>query len=112
MDKNGNVHYVTEGVFRAVHRKISEEKQPYKDVVPYHTFLKKDAQPLIPDEVAELKFDLLPVSYLFKKGHKIRIAISGADADHFRPMTNSEPIIKLWHTEQYPSKVELPVTSQ
>ena len=109
VDENGNVHYVTEGLFRAVHRKISTEPQPYKDVVPYHTYLKKDAQPLVPNEVAELKFDLLPVSYLFKKGHKIRIAISGADADHFRPMTNSQPLIKVWHTEQYPSRVELPV---
>ncbi|MCG3167609.1 MAG: putative serine esterase [Bacteroidia bacterium] len=109
VDQNGNVHYVTEGLFRAIHRKVSEETPPYKDVVPYHTYLKKDAQPLIPDQVAELKFDLLPVSYLFKKGHKIRIAISGADADHFRPMTNSEPKIKVWHTEQYPSRVELPV---
>jgi putative CocE/NonD family hydrolase len=109
VDENGNVHYVTEGLFRAIHRKLSTEPQPYKDVVPYHTFLKKDAQPLVPDEVAELKFDLLPVSYLFKKGHKIRIAISGADADHFRPMTNSQPLIKVWHTEQYPSQVELPI---
>lgn len=109
VDENGNVHYVTEGMLRAIHRKLSDETPPYKDVIPYHSYLRKDALPLIPNEVAELKFDLLPVSYLFKKGHKIRIAISGADADHFRPMANNQPVIKVWHSEQYPSRIELPV---
>jgi len=109
VDEKGNVHYVTEGMLRAVHRKLSTETQPYIDVVPYHTFLSRDAMPLVPNEIAELKFDLLPVSYLFKKGHKIRIAIAGADADHFRPMANNLPLIKVWHTEQYPSQIELPV---
>ena len=75
----------------------------------YYTPTSCGASSFICAFIAELKFDLLPVSYLFKKGHKIRIAISGADADHFRPMTNSQPLIKVWHTEQYPSRVELPV---
>lgn len=112
VDENGKVHYVTEGMLRAIQRKLSDETPPYKDVVPYHTYLSKDAMPLVPGEVAELKFDLLPVSYLFKKGHKIRIAISGADADHFRPMANNTPEIKIWHTEKYPSRIELPVIAK
>jgi putative CocE/NonD family hydrolase len=34
---NGDVFYVTEGVFRALHRKISQET-PYRTTVPYHSF--------------------------------------------------------------------------
>lgn len=112
VDEKGNVHYVTEGLFRAIHRKVSDEKPPYKDVVPYHSYLSKDTQPLVPEEITELRFDILPVSYLFKKGHKIRIAIAGADADHFRPMTNSVPEIKIWRNERYDSRIELPAAER
>ena len=109
VDENGKVQYVTEGELRALHRKISNEKAPYKQVGPYHSFLKEDGQPLVPDEVAEMKFSMLPISYLFKKGHRVRIAIAGADADQFRNMTNDEPLYTIHRSFKYPSRVELPV---
>lgn len=112
IDENGKVQYVTEGELRALHRKISNEKAPYKQVGPYHSFLKEDGQPLVPGEVAEMKFSMLPISYLFKKGHHVRIAIAGADADQFRNMTNDEPQYTIHRSFKYPSRVELPVITQ
>jgi len=109
VDENGTVHYVTEGELRALHRKIRNDKLPYKQIGAYHSFEKEDGQPLILGEVAELTFSMLPISYLFKKGHKVRIAIAGADADQFRNMTNDEPEYTLHRSFQYPSRVELPV---
>ncbi|MFC2165689.1 CocE/NonD family hydrolase, partial [Acidobacteriota bacterium] len=85
VDENGKVTYVTEGELRALHRKISEDPQPYSNIVPYHSFKRKDGKPLIPGNVTKLVFDLLPTSYLFKKGHSIRIALASADKDHFAP---------------------------
>ena len=38
---------------------------------------------MVPGEVAEVTFALHPTSILFRKGHRIRIAIGGADADTF-----------------------------
>jgi len=49
---------LTEGALRAVHRKISTEAPPYKLLVPYHSFKAKDAMPLRPGQIAELKFGL------------------------------------------------------
>ncbi len=112
VDENGNVEYVTEGELRALHRKISNEKAPYKQVGPYHSFLREDGQSLKEGEVAEMKFSMLPISYLFKKGHRVRIAIAGADADQFRNMTNDEPVYTIHRSFKYPSRVELPVTER
>ena len=112
VDENGNVEYVTEGELRALHRKVSNDKAPYKQVGPYHSYLQEDGQQLQADEVAEMQFSMLPISYMFKKGHRLRIAIAGADADQFRNMTNDEPQYTIHRSFKYPSRVELPVVTR
>lgn len=79
---DGSVTYVTEGQFRAIHRKLSDPEL-YVTVGPYHSFLKEDAEYLTPGEPALLAFDLHPISYLFKKGHQLRISFAGCDLEHF-----------------------------
>ncbi|HEX2899495.1 MAG TPA: CocE/NonD family hydrolase, partial [Bacteroidia bacterium] len=66
----GEVWYVTEGELRALHRKVSTAPPPYRDAIAYHSYLREDAAAIPPGEVVEVIFDLLPVSYLFKKGHR------------------------------------------
>lgn len=79
---DGSVTYVTEGQFRAIHRKLSDPEL-YVTMGPYHSYLQKDAQELVPGEPALLAFDLHPISYQFKKGHQLRLSIGGADQQHF-----------------------------
>ncbi|MEZ5007733.1 MAG: CocE/NonD family hydrolase [Chitinophagales bacterium] len=112
VDEAGNVHLITEGLLRGLHRKLSDEKPPYKIVAPYRSYLSKDGMPLIPGEVAELVFDLIPTSYQFKKGHKIRISLAGADKDHFGNAIDEEPEWKVYRNALYPSKIELPVVGE
>ena len=112
VDENGRVSYVTEGMLRALHRKLSEDKPPYKSEAPYRSFLKKDAQPLVAGQVTEMIFDLLPVSYLFKKRHRIRVAVSGADADHFRLLPGDPPNLRIHRSRQHASRITLPVVSK
>ncbi len=107
----GQVHYVTEGELRALHRtwqpaeSITDSAFP----IPNRTYRRADAAPLIPDEVTPLTLDLLPVSYQFKKGHRIRIALAGADKDHFQLLDGPSPTWQIWHTPDRPSHIELPV---
>ena len=110
IDPSGKVIYVTEGGLRGIHRKISDEKPLYSDVVPYRTYKKKDAMPLIPGEKAELVFDLLPTSYCFQKGHRIRVAIAGADQDHFS-VKDPQPQarLKVYRNRITASLIELPI---
>ena len=112
VDEAGKVTYLTEGQLRAIHRKISKDTPPYTTLVPYHTFKKKDALPLVPGEIAELKFGLLPTSILIKKGHRIRVAIAGHDKSVFaRIPAEGATTISVARNRQHTSFIELPVVS-
>lgn len=108
---DGRVTYITEGELRAVMRKVSDEPGLYWKYGPHRTELRADALPLVPGEVAELSFELWATSVLIKQGHRIRIAIAGADKDSFLryPRDGSVPTITVTRNRSYPSHVDLPI---
>lgn len=106
---NGQVSYVTEGQLRLIHRKLSDEAPPYALSVPYRTFAREDAAPLAPGEVAMLVFDLQPTSYLYEKGHAVRIAVAGADSSQFAQWPQTPPTLEVLRDLQHPSGIDLPV---
>ncbi len=84
---DSSVTYITEGMFRPIHRKL---EQPVTEActecpvsVPMHSYRMKDATAIFPNEKFAVSFDLLPISYMLKKGHSLRLSIGGADATHF-----------------------------
>ena len=110
VDPYGRVRLLTEGQLRALHHKVSDKTPPYTMFGPYHSLKKKDAEPLIPGEVAEIAFDLYPISILLKKGQRIRLAIAGADKDTFAPIAGCEnPEITVERNSVYASYVDLPI---
>ena len=109
VDPDGRVRLLTEGQLRALHRKVSDAPPPFKMFGPYHSLKEKDAQPLIPGEVAEIAFDLFPISVLLKKGQRIRLAIAGADKDTFALLDGCEnPEITVERNSVYASCIDLP----
>jgi putative CocE/NonD family hydrolase len=109
VDASGHVAYVTEGQLRAIDRRLSDSAPPYRQAVPYRTFKRTDARPLVPGEIAELVFDLLPTSYLFQQGHRIRVAIAGVDASHFAVLPGGPPMVRVHRSRLYASRLDLPV---
>jgi len=109
VDDRGRVTYVTEGELRALHRQLSNDRPSYTVVVPYRSFKRIDGRPLVPGEAAELTFDLLPTSYLFQRGHRIRLAIAGADASHFALLPGGAPTVSVHRSRLRASRIELPV---
>lgn len=110
VDESGRVTYVTEGQLRAIHRRVSADTPPYELQVPYHTFKKEDAMPLVPGEVAEITFGLHPTSVLIRKGHRIRIGIAGHDKGTFvRIPAEGTPVISVTRNSLHASYVDLPV---
>ena len=110
VDEQGNITYITDGQLRVIHRKISNEDPPYKIMVPYHSYKKEDAEPLVPGEVAEIKFGLYVTSVIIRKGHRIRIAIAGADKDTFaRYPAEGKPTIRVHRNKIHASNIDLPV---
>ena len=110
VDESGKVTYITDGEFRPLHRKILTDEPPYKILTPYHSYKEEDSTPLIPGEVTEVKFGLHVTSVLIKKGHRIKIAIAGADKDTFiRYPNEGRPTITIFRNKEFPSYIELPI---
>ena len=113
VNEQGIVTYLTEGELRALHRKISSDSPPYKTLVPYHSFKKRDASPLVPGQLAELKFGLQPTSVLIRKGHRLRIAIAGHDKNTFaRIPAEGSPTVTVARNKRNASWVDLPVVAR
>ncbi len=111
---DGTVTYVTEGQLRALHRRrLPASSAPYATALPWwRSFERADAQPLEPGAVTELVIDLLPTSYLFLPGHRVRLALAGADVDHFAPAPGPPPVWHILRGPEHPSRLELPVVDR
>lgn len=110
VDENGKSTYVNEGGLRAIHRKLSDNPVKQLSANPYHTFAKKDAMPLVPGQKTTIKFEMIPTSVRIAKGHRLRIAIAGADKDNFvRIPSQGHPTIHLYRGGDNPSYVEFPI---
>lgn len=112
--QDGRVTYLTEGLLRAIHRKIADPKTaPYVPLGVYHTLRKVDIQPLVPDEVAEICITLQPISVLVFAGHRIRLAIAGHDAAlKTRYPAEGTPVLRFFRNGVHASSLQLPVMEQ
>ncbi|HXW25454.1 MAG TPA: CocE/NonD family hydrolase [Xanthobacteraceae bacterium] len=112
VEADGRERYVTEGVLRALHRKDAADTPAHRTAWPTHSFRRQDASPLVPGEPAHLRIALLPVSWRLRKGSRIRLAIAGADADHFAQVPHGRPpTLTLHHGGAMPSRLDLPLKS-
>ena len=68
--------YVTEGVFRAMHRKLGAIPENIPPTGPIHSLNQADAELLVPSETTSAAFELLPTSYLFRQAHRLRFSIA------------------------------------
>lgn len=108
VDSRGNSSYVTEGVLRASHRRLSEPCFNQLGL-PYHRSFTSDIIDL-PNTPVELIFDLHPISYVFRKGNRLRVALTCADSDNaFTPKLSPPPQISLYRNANYPSGIILPI---
>ena len=112
----GSANYVSEGVFRARHRKLypaSSGEGHYKSSIPpdipfFHTFDKADAEPLEPGKPARMVFEIMPTSYCFQRGSCIRVAFSGSDERHYLHKTEESTRIKVLCGPEHKSSIHLP----
>jgi putative CocE/NonD family hydrolase len=99
---DGRVRYIGEGQLRLLHRKVSQEAPPFVTVGPYHSYKETDGAPMAPGEMAEVPFALHPTSVLFRAGHRIRIAIAGADRNTFARIPPKGTTI--WTVQRSPAR--------
>ena len=98
--------YFMEGRLRASHRAVQDA--PYDNLgLPYHPFTEGERQPLSPGEPTLLSFELLPISILFRKDHRIRVVV--AFVDSVTPVPTPAPRVTIHRDATHPSAVVLPI---
>ena len=107
----GRVTYVDEGIFRVIDRKEVDPKSlSYEPLGPPHSFLRKDAEPLVPGQPTRIRFSLYATSVLLSRGHRVRVALAGADADVYqRYPAEGTPTWTVFREAQRASFIDLPV---
>jgi uncharacterized protein len=86
---------------------------PYIPLGPPHSFLRTDAEALVPGQPADIAFSLFPTSVVLRKGHSIRVAIAGADASMFRRYPAEDtPTLTVFRQKDRFSYVELPIAKR
>jgi putative CocE/NonD family hydrolase len=108
ISETGISQYITEGTLRASHRALSTP--PYNNLgLPYHRSYAEDLADL-PEQPVELVFDLLPTSYAFDVGHRIRVTITCADKDNaLTQELNPPPTVSLYREVDHASYIVLPI---
>ena len=109
IDVEGKSHYISEGILRASHR--AESTAPWNNLgLPFQRSNRTDKQLLPEGKPTQLRFDLNPISNIFNKGNRLRIAIMGADKDNTqRPLVADGTKVWIHRSKQFPSQIELPV---
>lgn len=115
---DGSSLLVTEGQLRAdFHRLVPTQRIAHPDArlrvlpaLPYHgyTQIDQDATPLADGRKVSLEFDLLPTSWVFEAGHRIRLSLAGADEGSF--VTAAHAGDAIWRVQhgRGGSRLELP----
>jgi putative CocE/NonD family hydrolase len=128
---DGTALRVTDGQLRASFEAVQSENAiahgkafDVKPALPWHGFRQRDRNLNVfaNGRVAKLKIDLMPTSWVFQKGHRIRVAINGADFPTFQlnptlvpnndPKSVSSPPTYDIHRGAQMSFVELPVIGE
>jgi hypothetical protein len=94
------------GGLRASVRKLGTA--PYDNRgLPWHPSRQADVSPLKAGEPTELKFALLPMSYLFKAGHRIRLTLAFSD-----PAGGAGQPVTVHEGGRNASMIRLPIVSK
>lgn len=90
-ETDGSLRYMTEGMLRALHRRVAEAPPEYASTWPWRRFHRADAERLRPGAAETAHFALLPISWCLKKGSRLCLSVAGADVDHFPQVPHGRP---------------------
>ncbi len=107
---DGTVRYLTEGVLRAIHRRTASTAPAYVPLGPHRSFLRADASPLLPGQLATVTFALYATSVRVPGGSRLRLAVAGADAPLFQRIpADTDAVWTVFRDSARPSSLQIPV---
>ncbi len=115
VDHDGQEHELTRGWLRGSQRQVRPDSMPW-EVILAHTA----REPLVPGEICELRFSLVPTARLFRAGERIGLRLKGADDEEPEDRLQALARGSLWrqtpvrvtvhHDPDHPSHMFLPLT--
>lgn len=108
---DGSATYITDGWLRASWRKVNELPWPGSRRT-WHRGFSEDIEPLVPGEPAKLTFDFFPTSYVVRRGHRLRLAIStsiGFDYQNPPLAMGAKATLTVLRDRAHPSSLSIPV---
>jgi predicted acyl esterase len=81
---DGRSTYFAEGVMRASYRAtIPADQVPWRVFGPFPAMARATYAPLTPGKMERVEITLFPTSALIRQGHRLRLALAGADRETF-----------------------------
>ncbi len=108
---DGRAIYLTEGVLRLKHRRVSMAPPVYPHFGPYHSYLEEDAAPMPEATPAPVDLGLYVTSARIPAGYRLRLSLAGADATSFAriPKTGPLPNWRVHHGGVTASRITVPL---
>lgn len=114
VDAAGKSSYVTDGRLRASWRKTVPLPTAGSSQV-WHRGFAKDIVPLVPGRPELLTFDFFPTSYMFKVGHRLRVALTTTIGAAYQapPLVRDRQVtLTLYRDVRHPSLIAVPMKPQ
>ena len=110
---DGTCRYVTEGALRASCRAVAPAPDDHPHPGPYHPCTAAALLHLVPNEPALLEIALHPTSWLLRAGHRLRLALAGADRDHLaRVPFGVSPLLRVLRGGVHGSAIGVPIVAR
>ncbi len=82
-ESDGTERYITEGMLRAAHRAEAAAPENIRVNWPWRPLRRDTVKPWVPGTHEILRLALLPIAWQVQAGSRLKLSLSGADADHF-----------------------------
>lgn len=108
---DGTVLLLTEGILRASHRALDEERTVRDGdeiIVPFHPHLASAVEPVVADQLTEYWIEVWPTSKNLQPGHRLRLDLYSSDWPNH--LTLQKPVVNTVQTGgETPSYLLLPL---
>ena len=91
LEADGNLVYITEGCLRLAHRATTEAPDHYRTVWPFRDYSRANARRMEPGRAETVQIPLLPIGWKLSAGSRLKLSLSGADAEHFQQVPHGRP---------------------
>lgn len=102
---DGSSRQMTDGHLRASKRQTHAAPYDFLNL-PWHRGNRQDEHKLLPGRAYRLEIDLMPVHYVVKAGHRLRVSLTCAEKGFYFLHPEEDVRLTVFHNKIYPSYME------